>query len=606
MAEKTESSQRQRTHTALEKLLELSRVLVTTRDLDIALTQAATWAVDIVQPADKCTLQWLEADGETLGTVAFSDPGDVRKDVAPFRPGVGIAGHALASRELINVPDVLEDERFVPGDPPLRFRSLLVAPLVVKDHDLGTLSLSSQEVQAFSTTDETLAGLVADQIAAALDNAHEFTARRHAESALQHLTERLRIVHEIDQSILAAQLPETIAVAVIRRIRRLSPCQRAIVTTFDDEGQIHLLAAESSAEIELVEDISVYQEMHQQRTLRSGWAHGVADLSALPQRTPLQNALLAEGVQSYVIVPVFIQDELVGTLNLESIYPRVFTSEHVETATEVTASLAVAIRQAQLYERAQQEIAERLRVEETLRRYAADLEARNQELDAFAHTVAHDLKNPVTSVIAYAQVLERELDMLQPEMRQKFTHVIVQNGRKLATIIDELLLLSSVRQMDEIEVSPLDMAKIVAEARGRVLYLIEEYQGEIALPESWPVAFGYAPWVEAMWTNYISNGLKYGGTPPHVELGAAVQDNGWVRFWVRDNGPGLSPEQQARLFTPFERLSRMRAEGHGLGLTIVQRIAKRLNGQVGVESEGVEGMGCTFYFTLPGLSTTEE
>jgi len=69
-----------------------------------------------------------------------------------------------------------------------------------------------------------------------------------------------------------------------------------------------------------------------------------------------------------------------------------------------------------------------------------------------------------------------------------------------------------------------------------------------------------------------------------------------VRFWVRDNGPGLTPEAQARLFTPFTRLDQVRAEGHGLGLSIVQRIVKKLGGHVGVESE--VGRGSVFTFTL--------
>jgi signal transduction histidine kinase len=268
----------------------------------------------------------------------------------------------------------------------------------------------------------------------------------------------------------------------------------------------------------------------------------------------------------------------------------------------VAASLAVAIRQARLYEQAQQEIAERLRAEETLRRYAADLEARNAELDAFAHTVAHDLKNPVTSVIAYAQVLELELKKLKPEMVRRFVRIINDNGHKLSDIIDDLLLLSSVREREEIDTHPLDMGHIVAEAQRRVSNLIEELHGKLVYPDTWPVAVGYGPWIEAVWANYISNGLKYGGEPPQVELGYSVADNGWVRFWAQDNGRGLTAHEQARLFTPFERLSQMRVQGHGLGLSIVQRILKRLGGQVGVESENVPGKGCVFYFTLPGLA----
>ena len=77
-----------------------------------------------------------------------------------------------------------------------------------------------------------------------------------------------------------------------------------------------------------------------------------------------------------------------------------------------------------------------------------------------------------------------------------------------------------------------------------------------------------------------------------------------IRFWVRDNGPGLTPEEQARLFAPFERLHRGRAEGHGLGLSIVRRIVEKLGGQAGVESE--PGQGSLFFFTLPAAPPGNE
>jgi signal transduction histidine kinase len=84
-----------------------------------------------------------------------------------------------------------------------------------------------------------------------------------------------------------------------------------------------------------------------------------------------------------------------------------------------------------------------------------------------------------------------------------------------------------------------------------------------------------------------------------VELGATARTDGTVCFWVRDNGRGIPPEDQRRLFVPFKRLEPASAEGHGLGLSIVQRIVKRLGGEVGVESR--VGWGSVFAFTLTGV-----
>jgi len=145
----------------------------------------------------------------------------------------------------------------------------------------------------------------------------------------------------------------------------------------------------------------------------------------------------------------------------------------------------------------------------------------------------------------------------------------------MANIIDALLLLASSRHQ-KVDMDPLSMVEMITSVQQRLAHTIEESQGEIVIsPEEWPTALGYAPWIEEVWANYISNGLKYGGRPPHLELGA-TPEKGHIRFWVRDNGEGLTSEQQSQLFVPFTRLSTARVEGHGLGLSIVQRVINRV------------------------------
>jgi signal transduction histidine kinase len=243
------------------------------------------------------------------------------------------------------------------------------------------------------------------------------------------------------------------------------------------------------------------------------------------------------------------------------------------------------------------DITDRMQTEEALRQYTAELEASNAELDAFAHTVAHDLKDPLAVMVGYSSLLESQDDLTDQASVQENLQRIIRNGYKMTDIVDELLLLASVRKVDEVEMCPLDTAAVIAEVRKRLTRTIAEHRAEIRTPDEWPVAIGYAPWVEEVWVNYISNACKYGGTPPHVELGAAEQSDGMVRFWVRDDGAGLTREQQDRLFTQFTQLHELRRKGHGLGLSIVQRIVDKLGGQVGVESQ--VGTGSTFFFTLP-------
>ena len=211
----------------------------------------------------------------------------------------------------------------------------------------------------------------------------------------------------------------------------------------------------------------------------------------------------------------------------------------------------------------------------------AELRERNRELDAFAHTVAHDLKNPLSVLVGCAELLEEDVDVMPLQERCGFIRSIVEHGRRSISIVDELLLLASLRK-EEVMSRPLDVSEIVGKAHERLADTIDHYGAEIILPGSWPQAVGYGPWVEEVVVNYVNNALKYGGRPPRVELGGAVQVDGRVRFWVRDNGDGLTSEQQAVLFTPFTWLDQVRTEGYGLGLTIVRRIVDKLGGRVGV------------------------
>jgi len=237
-----------------------------------------------------------------------------------------------------------------------------------------------------------------------------------------------------------------------------------------------------------------------------------------------------------------------------------------------------------------------------LRHYATQLEARNQELNVFASAVAHDLQNPLAILVGRVGVLQLYYDTLSDEARLECANIIARSAQKMNSIIHELLVLAGVIH-EQIEVKPLDMAIVVAQACQQLSYMIEQEHAEIILPQSvWPEGVGYAPWVEEVWVNYISNALKYGylpGTAPRVELGGRVEPNGMARFWVRDRGPGLQAEEQMRLFAPFTQLSKVHAKGHGLGLSIVRFIVEKVGGRVGVESSGVAGEGSLFYFTLP-------
>lgn len=249
----------------------------------------------------------------------------------------------------------------------------------------------------------------------------------------------------------------------------------------------------------------------------------------------------------------------------------------------------------QVWEQCQMEQQKR-EADRMLRSYAAELEVRNRELDAFAHTVAHDLRNPISIILGFSEILlENERVQADTEIKTTLT-MIAAKAQHMADIIEALMLLASVRQ-EEIKLEPVDMRSVLETVLNHLAFTLERAGAEVSAPTEWPVAIGYAPWIGEVWANYITNAVKYGGTPPRIELGSDVLPDGRVRFWVRDNGKGIPPEKLGKLFIPFTRLDRTK-EGHGLGLSIVRRIMERMNGEVFVES--VVDEGSTFGFILLG------
>ncbi len=339
--------------------------------------------------------------------------------------------------------------------------------------------------------------------------------------------------------------------------------------------------------------------------------------------------------RSLLAAPLQFKEHKIGVIEAENKRgDSSYSQADVEILMLLASQATVAIENVRLYQAAQQELAERIRIEEELRHHRdhlADLveertanlkealteaERLNMQLQqeiaererligdlrAFSHMVAHDIKGPLGTILGFGDLMAREVEGMGKDSLIEWCGYVTASSLKINKIVEELLLLARIRQQ-EIAFSTLDMTGIVSEVENRLKQAIERSHAQIIKPKSYPTAWGYAPWVEEVWANYASNAIKYGGKPPLVELGAQSVTNPEtgaceVRFWVHDNANELSAEAQSRLFTEFERLGNMQTPGHGLGLSIVKRIVEKLGGRVGVES--TPGQGNTFFFTLPG------
>ena len=243
------------------------------------------------------------------------------------------------------------------------------------------------------------------------------------------------------------------------------------------------------------------------------------------------------------------------------------------------------------------DITERKHAEAEREAFVAELEAKNAELERFTYTVSHDLKSPLVTIKGFLGLLETDAARGDTErMRVDMEHIAAA-ADKMQRLLAELLELSRIgRQVNAPEEIPL--RDLVHEAQKQVAGQLDERRVVVELASDLPMVFGDRVRLLEVFQNLIENAVKYMGDQPtpRIEIGAE-QQNGAVQCFVRDNGIGIEPRHQEKVFGLFERLD-SKTEGTGIGLALVKRIVEIHGGHIWIESRGT-GHGSTFHFTLP-------
>ena len=242
------------------------------------------------------------------------------------------------------------------------------------------------------------------------------------------------------------------------------------------------------------------------------------------------------------------------------------------------------------------------RVKERLEESNRELEASNQRLEQFASAASHDLQEPLRMVTSYLSLVERRYGDDLDEEGREFIAYAVDGAERMREMIEGLLEYSRVGTQGE-PFEPVDLDAVLADVRRDLEVRIAECDATVDVG-SLPRVEGDRRQLRRLFQNLVANALEYSGDePPRVRVTAERADSTWT-VSVEDEGIGIEPEDQERIFELFQRLhGRAEHDGTGLGLALCKRIVERHGGEIRVESE--PGEGSTFSVTLPAVGETE-
>ncbi len=574
----------------LNSLVGIGRLLASSLDLNVVLDLVVENAAYLLNSVAGSLLLLDEKSGDLIFRSSSGPTGAILLGMR-IPAGKGIAGAAFTENKPIISQDTQNDGRWYGNiDESSEFvtQSIIAVPLNTRGRTIGVLEvINRKDARSFDTEDSDLLLSFASQAAIAIENARLFTT---TDQALQARLEELMTIQYIDRQLNATLDYHKVMDQTLEWAIRITHATIGAICALNetDEGVqgLRFLAHKGYA----VEDFELYNKK-QLWPLDKGLLGYTVTLGKTFLEKAVKNspyyAEFVPGMEAQLTVPIKREGRVIGAIALESEEPECFTEENVAFIQRLADHAAIAIENARLFQQVQQA---------------------NEAKTQFVSFVSHELKQPLTSLRGYSELLAKDADGPLSEKQLRFVNIIHTSFDRMDRLVQDLLDISRIEsgQM-RMEMGPIVPDEIVSEA-------VQAFQQKVIgkkqilhvdITPNLPVITGDRGRLIQVLTNLVSNAHKY--TPEGGVISvrvAPLSDKGreCICWSVQDSGIGLSREELDKLFTKYFRAGRTVVRsipGTGLGLVISRSIVELHGGSIAVES--TYHKGSIFSFTIPIL-----